>query len=141
MKERWEDEDGRINPLASVEANFHELPLRLKIQIIHRITEYRLDAKVLIVCLCVCLRIVLMSLCYFQDVENKLQGLNATDLRLEPLGCDRDGAKFWYFFGVRWAAVACPPEKKNTIGNNVCCSKAAIDFQIKWQFSCVAISH
>lgn len=48
MKERWEDIEGRINPLSSAEADFHQLPLRLKVQIIHRITEYRLDAKVLL---------------------------------------------------------------------------------------------
>ena len=37
----------------------------------------------------------------FQDVESKLGGLNPADLRLEPLGMDRNGSKYWYFFGVR----------------------------------------
>jgi len=46
MKKRWEEEDGRVNPLSSINADFHSLPTRLKVQIIHRLTEYRLDAKV-----------------------------------------------------------------------------------------------
>nr|CAB3229620.1 uncharacterized protein KIAA1211 homolog [Phallusia mammillata] len=91
MKTRWEDEDGRVNPLSSINADFHSLPTRLKVQIIHRLTEYRLDAL---------------------DVAEKLAGLNPSDLRLEPLGADRHGSRYWYFFGVRlyketpWEKVA-----------------------------------
>ncbi|XP_078491492.1 uncharacterized protein LOC100179806 isoform X3 [Ciona intestinalis] len=80
MKRRWEIEDGRVNPLSSIYSDFHSLPTQLKVQIIHRLTEYRLDA---------------------QDVDEKLSGLNPSDLRLEPLGSDRNGSKYWYFFGVR----------------------------------------
>uniref|UniRef100_H2YHK6 Uncharacterized protein n=1 Tax=Ciona savignyi TaxID=51511 RepID=H2YHK6_CIOSA len=91
MKRRWELEDGRVNPLASIHSDFHGLPTQLKVQIIHRLTEYRLDA---------------------QDVEEKLCGLNPSDLRLEPLGSDRNGSKYWYFFGVRLYKET-PPETKS----------------------------
>ena len=46
MKTRWELEDGRVNPLSSLNADFHSLPTQLKVLIIHRLTEYRLDANV-----------------------------------------------------------------------------------------------
>jgi len=46
MKTRWEMEDGRVNPLSSINADFHSLPTQLKVLIIHRLTEYRLDAHV-----------------------------------------------------------------------------------------------
>ncbi|XP_076818134.1 uncharacterized protein LOC143463516 isoform X2 [Clavelina lepadiformis] len=90
MKKRWEEEDGRVNPLSSANADFHSLPTMLKVQIIHRLTEYRLDAN---------------------DVVEKLSGLNPSDLRLEPLGSDRNGSKYWYFFGVRLYKET-PPAKK-----------------------------
>ena len=50
MKNRWELEDGRINPLSSINADFHSLPTQLKVLIIHRLTEYRLEANVSLKC-------------------------------------------------------------------------------------------
>ena len=45
--------------------------------------------------------LMLLSIFLYQDVASKLTGLNPSDLRLEPLGSDRNDSNYWYFFGVR----------------------------------------
>ncbi|XP_053384151.1 uncharacterized protein LOC123536403 isoform X3 [Mercenaria mercenaria] len=89
IKYKWDITDSPIKE----KSEFKALTLREKVELIYAICEYRLDTE---------------------DVIEQLKGFEGDSMRVEPLGKDKDGALYWYFYGSRLYMEDPEPKKELT---------------------------
>ncbi|XP_026468907.1 bromodomain-containing protein 4-like isoform X2 [Ctenocephalides felis] len=73
------EEQNRHNPFNS-DIDFKFLPLRSKVEALHALCDFRLEAE---------------------DVLDLIKHINPDKLRVDPLGYDKNGSSYWYFYGTR----------------------------------------
>ncbi|RZF40813.1 hypothetical protein LSTR_LSTR003323 [Laodelphax striatellus] len=83
-------EYGRENTFNN-DIDFQFLPLRTKVEILHALCDFRLEAD---------------------DVLDVLKNLDSDSLRVHPLGYDENRSAYWYFYGTRLYREDYPKAKK-----------------------------
>ncbi|GIX81902.1 cat eye syndrome critical region protein 2 [Caerostris darwini] len=81
VRKIWKTEERQEeNPLSKANASFLKLNIKLKVDILKSLCYLRMDQS---------------------DAVNVLKKMDPNSLRVKPLGCDKKGNEYWYFYGLR----------------------------------------